>query len=118
MRVVDCFTDVLLFTRKFCRGEISGMSVDQVSGELQNLFEQSRLGSEKEGMANEHYLAAKYPIVALIDEMLQTSSWQDKSEWSKNPLQRIYFNTTNAGSEFYNRLNVLNKQRRFLYWLF
>jgi type VI secretion system protein ImpK len=40
---------------------------------------------------------------------LQTSGWHDKANWSKNSLQRIYFGTTNAGAEFYDRLNVLNK---------
>lgn len=109
MRIVDCFTDELLFTRKFCRGEFEDMSADQVRSELQSRFETSRKLAEDADMQDEFYLAAKYPVVALIDEMLQTSNWAEKSDWAKNPLQRIYFDTTNAGAEFYNRLNVLNK---------
>ncbi|MFT5657246.1 MAG: type VI secretion system protein ImpK [Gammaproteobacteria bacterium] len=109
MRIVDCFTDVLLFTRKFCRGEIEELTVDQVRTELQNLFQSSEIMAEKSNMHSDFYQAAKFPVVSLVDEMLQTSSWLEKAFWSKNPLQRIYFNTTNAGAEFYNRLNVLNK---------
>lgn len=109
MRIVDCFTDVLLFTRKFCRGEIEEMSVDQVRAQLENLFQASQDMAEANGMIDQFYQSAKYPVVALVDEMLQTSSWVEKSAWSKNPLQRIYFDTTNAGADFYNRLNVLNK---------
>jgi type VI secretion system protein ImpK len=109
MRIVDCFTDVLLFTRKFCRGELEEMSVDLVRSELQNLFQKSEENAQQNNMIGDFYEAAKYPVVSLIDEMLQTSSWAEKSAWSKNPLQRIYFDTTNAGAEFYSRLNVLNK---------
>jgi type VI secretion system protein ImpK len=109
MRVVDTFTDVLLFARKFCRGEIDNMPADQVRSELQNLFEKSQRLAEDNGILDNYYQAAKFPVVALVDEMLLTSSWDDKSNWSRNSLQRIYFGTTNAGSEFYDRLNVLNK---------
>ncbi len=109
MRVVDSFTEALLFTRKFCRGELEAMTAEQVRLELQNRFDLSQKMAEDNNMSDEFYESAKYPVVALIDEMLQTSSWPEKSLWSKNPLQRIYFNTTNAGSEFYERMNVLNK---------
>ena len=109
MRIVDCFTDVLLFTRKFCRGELEEMPVDQVRAEVQSLFQKSEEMAEQNNMPADFYQAAKFPVVSLVDEMLQTSNWAEKSAWSKNPLHRIYFNTTNAGAEFYNRLNVLNK---------
>ena len=109
MRVVDTFTDVLLFVRKFCRGEIESMPAEQVRTELQALFDRSKTMAEENGILDNYYEAAKFPVVALVDEMLQTSNWTDKSNWSKNSLQRVYFGTTNAGSEFYDRLNVLNK---------
>jgi type VI secretion system protein ImpK len=109
MRVVDTFTDVLLFVRKFCRGEIETMPAEQLRAEFQDLFDKSKRLAEDNGILENYYQAAKFPVVALVDEMLQTSSWSDKSNWSKNSLQRIYFGTTNAGSEFYERLNVLSK---------
>ncbi len=109
MRIVDSFTDALLFTRKFCRGEIDPMPAEQVRAELQRRFEVSERLCEEMGIAEPIYAAAKFPVVALIDEMLQTSSWEDKANWAKNPLQRIYFDTTNAGAEFYERMNVLKK---------
>ncbi|MFT5400743.1 MAG: type VI secretion system protein ImpK [Planctomycetota bacterium] len=109
MRIVDIFTDVILFTRKFCRGDLEAMPAEQVRSELRQRFDSSQDLSVELGMADEFYQTAKYPVVALIDEMLQTSDWYDKSSWAKNPLQRIYFETTNAGADFYNRLNELNK---------
>jgi len=109
MRIVDCFTDVILFTRKFVRGELDVHSVDDVKRQLLNLFEQSRQLAEEQDMTDDFYQQAKYPVVALVDEMLQCSSWTEKSAWQKNSLQRHYFDTTSAGAEFYDRLNVLNK---------
>ena len=109
MRVVDCFTEVLLFARKFCRGEIEPMPADRVRAELRRLLDESERLAEENGIVAHYYESAKFPVIALVDEMLQTSDWAEKSEWSKNPLQRIYFDTTNAGAEFYDRMNVLNK---------
>ncbi len=109
MRIVDSFTEVLLFTRKFCRGELEAMQAERVRTELQTRFDLSQRLAEDAAIPESMYQAAKYPIVALVDEMLQTSDWHDKSSWAKRPLQRIYFDTTNAGAGFYKRMNVLNK---------
>ena len=109
MRIVDCFTDVILYTRKFVRGELDIHAAEDVRREIINLFERSQTLTESQGMSEEYYLQAKFPVVALVDELLQCSSWEDKSVWQLNPLQRQFFDTTSAGAEFYDRLNVLNK---------
>ncbi len=109
MRIVDCFTEVILFTRKFVRGEMQVQGVEEVRRILLALFEQSREQAEQHGMQADYFEQAKYPVVALVDELLQCSDWEQKAEWQKNSLQRHYFDTTSAGAEFYDRLNVLNK---------
>jgi type VI secretion system protein ImpK len=109
VRIVDCFTDVILFTRKFVRGELELNAFDEVRGEIIQRFDHSQNLAEEHDMPEEFYIQAKYPVVALVDEMLQCSEWSNKSEWQRNPLQRQYFETTSAGAEFYERLNVLNK---------
>ncbi len=109
MRIVDCFTDVILFTRKFVRGELTVHGLAEVHSELLNLFAKSRQMAESQDMPMKFYEQAQYPVVALVDEMLQCSSWDQKLGWVKNPLQRYFFETTSAGAEFYDRLNVLNK---------
>lgn len=109
MRIVDCFTDVILFTRKFVRGELEMNELDEVRREIIHLFEHSQKLAEEQDMAEDFYNQARYPVVALVDEMLQCSNWSNRSDWQKNPLQRHYFETTSAGAEFYDRLNILNK---------
>ncbi|MFT5220422.1 MAG: hypothetical protein ACI87H_002564, partial [Gammaproteobacteria bacterium] len=39
MRIVDIFTDVILFTRKFCRGDLEAMPAEQVRSELRQRFD-------------------------------------------------------------------------------
>jgi type VI secretion system protein ImpK len=109
MRIVDCFSDVLLFTRKFCRGEVEQVSVDEVRIILQELLQKSEKMAEQNNMSGQFYQSAMLPVVALVDEMLQTSTWAGNNTWSQNSLQRIYFDTTSAGDLFFSQLNVLNK---------
>ena len=56
MRIVDCFTEVLLFVRKFCRGEIETMPADEVRMQLQQLFDRSK------SMAEDHGILENYNI--------------------------------------------------------
>jgi type VI secretion system protein ImpK len=109
MRIVDCFTDVILFTRKFVRHEVEATQLEEVRQNLIALFEKSRDLATQHDMDHGYFEQAKYPVVALVDEMLQCSDWEQKSEWQKNSLQRHFFETTSAGAEFYERLSALNK---------
>ena len=109
MRIVDCFTDVILYARKLARGDISVESGEQARTKLVSLFDESERLSKEHEYEGSMYTDAMYPIVAFIDELFLTSSWEFRREWQQEPLQRVYFNTTNAGASFYDRLNVLNK---------
>lgn len=109
MRIVDCFTDVILYARKLARGEIAVESADEARSSLVALFDKSESLSREQEHDNSMYIDAMYPIVAFIDELFLTSDWVFKKDWQQEPLQRVYFNTTNAGAGFYERLNLLNK---------
>ena len=109
MQIVDCFTDVILYARKVSRGEIQTETVDEVRAHLKSLFQQSKSFSRGHGLSDEIYIDAKYPVVAFVDELFLCSDWAFKKDWKAAPLQRTYFNTTNAGAEYYDRLSELNK---------
>ena len=55
---------------------------------------------------------ALFAICALIDELILDSQWEHKDEWAPSPLQKKYFDTNNAGIEFYQRLDQLNENDR------
>lgn len=109
MRIVDCFTDVILFARKFVREELEIEVLDDVKAELVRLFQSSQEIALHNDFDVEYYEQARFPVVAFVDESLQCSAWSEKGQWQKNSLQRFYYNTTSAGAEFYDRLNELNK---------
>ncbi|HFQ81453.1 MAG TPA: DotU family type IV/VI secretion system protein, partial [Desulfobacterales bacterium] len=54
---------------------------------------------------------ARFAICAWGDEAILRSSWEGRAQWQKEPLQRLYFQTTDAGKEFFERLNKLGPQQ-------
>lgn len=109
MHIVDCFTDVILYARKLSRGDIHVKSADEARDNLKILFEKSRSLSDENDFSAPMYADAVFPVVAFVDELFLCSDWEHKNDWKLEPLQRVFFNTTNAGAEFYDRLSVLNK---------
>lgn len=109
MRIVDCFTDVILHARKFVRQQGDKAGVEELRSELRGLLEASRQSAIDHGIPTDMHEAAMFAVVAYIDELLLCSDWKMRGEWQHQPLQRIYFDTTSAGAEFYDRLNELNK---------
>lgn len=58
------------------------------------------------GHRQESIDAAKYAVVAFLDEIVLGSNWPMKDQWSGNPLQLEYFNDFAAGEEFYKKLQA------------
>lgn len=109
MRIVDCFTDVILYARKLTRGDIVADSANEARTKLLSLLDKSQNLATEHEFSEEVYQSGKFPVVAFVDELILCSQWQYKNDWKLETLQRICFNTTSAGSEFYDRLGVLNK---------
>ena len=110
MRLIDCFVESLALTVSLTRGEAGTSSRDyndvrqHLSGQLANVSGQGAQGGYSEPQVRH----ALFAVVAFIDEQLASTSWSGQQEWSRNLLQREYFDTTNAGVEFYSRLDSLN----------
>jgi type VI secretion system protein ImpK len=56
------------------------------------------------GIAREDLTAAKYPLVAFIDETILNSDWEGRESWREQPLQLDLFGETVAGEKFFERL--------------
>lgn len=110
MRLVDSFIGIMLYVRKFARVAANDTpDYETVRTELMQLFEESKTQAVRHGYTEEIYKTAKNAVVAYVDESILCSPWGHRDEWKKEPLQRIYFDTTNHGDEFYEILNRLNK---------
>jgi type VI secretion system protein ImpK len=112
MRLVDFYIDVLLTTRQLVPmlTADSEQDVHEVKNSLTQLLDLSREKITANGLTENQALCALFPIVSYVDEMILTSKWCNKSKWQQHSLQRHYFDTTNAGREFFERLNKLNRQ--------
>ena len=112
MRLVDFYIDALLTTRSLVPmlATDTGQDADSIRQKLVSLLEQAQQQVADNNYSSYQSEAALFPVVAYIDEMILTSGWSEKSSWQQNPLQRHFFDTMNAGQEFYERLNKLNRQ--------
>jgi len=112
MRLVDFYIDALLTTRSLVPmlAVETGQDAESIRNKLISLLEQAQQQVADNNYSAYQAEAALFPVVAYIDEMILTSGWNEKSSWQQNPLQRHFFDTMNAGQEFYERLNKLNRQ--------
>ncbi|PTN35973.1 DotU family type IV/VI secretion system protein [Desulfonatronum sp. SC1] len=47
---------------------------------------------------------ALFAVCAFADEAVLASTWPGRTEWMRDKLQQVHFQTVNAGEEFYQRL--------------
>jgi type VI secretion system protein ImpK len=103
MRLVDFYIDVLLKTRQLVPmfSAESEQDINDIKNSLTVLLDQSREKVIAKGLSENQAISALFPVVSYVDEMILTSNWCNKSKWQQNSLQRHYFDTTNAGREFF-----------------
>ncbi|NVN91624.1 MAG: DotU family type IV/VI secretion system protein, partial [Desulfuromonadales bacterium] len=80
---------------------------EQVKGDIQRLLSESEAYVKKGAFSQEDYDQARFMVCAWVDEAILSSSWSQKGSWQREQLQRLYYNTTDAGEEVFERLNAL-----------
>jgi type VI secretion system protein ImpK len=109
MRLTDCFVKTLAYTDALRRGQSNGgPDPEAVRADYETLWtEADRLGGS---FVPDDYLAAKFAVCAFVDEAILLSDWEGRDRWK--PFQRRFFNTYNAGEEFFKLLGALLPDRR------
>ncbi len=111
MRLVDFFIDPILKLRELLPAlDHSEQEHEPVKKLFVDMLIQAQSAGIKAGFDKETMESALFPVVAYIDESLMTSKWSQRLVWQKSSLQREFYQTTNAGRAFYDRLNKLNRQ--------
>ncbi len=87
-------------------------SYEQVKADIQRLLAQSEGGVKKGLFPQEDYDLARFAVCAWVDEAILNSSWSQRNQWQKEQLQRLYYQTTDAGEEFFDKLNSLGLHQR------
>ena len=113
MHLIDSFIPVISYVVSF-RSAPDAARADyrEVSGEIRSLIEQSQALSEAGGIAPEEFDQGRFMVCAWIDEALLASDWNQKQLWQREQLQRLYYSTTEAGVEAFDRLEALGARQR------
>ena len=113
MHLTDCFMELVAYVAYFKKtAGTKQPPFDQVSADIARLIVQSEDSLKKGLVTQEDYDQARFAICAWVDEAVLSSSWQQKSEWQSELLQRRYYNTAEAGEQFFERLNTLGLHQR------
>lgn len=82
--------------------------------ELRTSVVETLQGVDRCGLENRLTLsdveAARFAVVAYVDEAVIASQWHGRAEWMANPLQLELFGEQTAGQKFFDRLAELRRQ--------
>ncbi len=113
MRLVDCFVDLLAYILYFQKSAGQRqLPFEQVQGDVRGLLTASESCARKGGVSPDDYDAARFAVCAWVDEVVLSSPWQFRDRWQREQLQRIFYNTADAGEQFFDRLNELGFQHQ------
>src|SRR3989339_229385 len=107
----DCVTELLAYTYHLADLlQTDGVPYDQVSGHYQQLIQRAKTRAKSAGIPVHQFDQALFAVFAWIDETLLGTGWIHKQDWIKNSLQKKFFNTTSAGTEFFAKLEKLGPE--------
>ncbi|GAW67107.1 type VI secretion system protein ImpK [Geoanaerobacter pelophilus] len=108
MRLIDSFMPLVAYVVDF-RAACSDtpQSYRQVKEDVAQLLLQSEQGCGRQAAQGEDYDLARFAVCAWVDETLLASDWREKQLWQREQLQRLYYRTTEAGVELFERLQEL-----------
>ncbi len=113
MHLSDCFMKTFAYVSYLLASPESRMpGYEQVKGDVLRLIAESETLFAQGGFSRDDYDLARFAVCAWVDEALLNSSWEERNRWLKDQLQRHYYHTTDAGEEFFERLNGLGLHQR------
>lgn len=113
MHLTDCFIDLVAYVTYFLKTvAMKQPPYEQVKADVLRLLNQSETAFRRGLVSQEDYDQARFAICAWVDEAILNSSWNQKGQWQREQLQRIYYQTTDAGEEFFEKLNTLGLHQR------
>jgi type VI secretion system protein ImpK len=113
MRLTDCFAELIAYVAYFLKTVNTRQpDFDQVKADIQRLIAESQEALNEGSFSREDYDQARFAVFAWIDEAILSSSWDQKHRWQGEQLQRFYYQTTDAGEIFFDRLNAIGTHQR------
>ncbi|MHB8111401.1 MAG: DotU family type IV/VI secretion system protein [Syntrophorhabdaceae bacterium] len=109
MRLIDCFSELLGYTVYITGDDPSAavLSYEDANQRYEDLSARAEVMRSRAGFSDKDWREGLFAVSALIDEMVLCSSWPERGKWQVTQLQHRFFNTTNAGAEFYEHIASL-----------
>ncbi|MFP7754269.1 DotU family type IV/VI secretion system protein [Thermodesulfobacteriota bacterium B35] len=121
MQMVDCFIELIAYVTLFLETAAQQQpDFERVSADLSGLVAAAETCRQEARLPAEDFDLARFAVFAWIDEAILGSAWQEKNRWQGEQLQRRYYQTAEAGEEFFEKLNSLGphqQQVREVYYL-
>lgn len=115
MRLIDCYMDAFAYTLYLLRGNGQGAhSYERAREDVEKLLGKGDECARDRGYQDKDARDARFAVCAWIDEAVLTSAWEGAPEWKKQQLQRVHYNTNNAGVEFFDRLQEFDASRNMV----
>jgi type VI secretion system protein ImpK len=111
MRLIDNFMPLVGYVT-LLRRDPGSVEYQQVRGEVQRLMVASEGCLRRGEAAPADYDLARFIVCAWIDEVVLGSEWGGKGQWQREQLQRLYYNTFDAGVEAFEKLNQLGLEQK------
>jgi len=111
MRLVDCFMEIIAYTKYLlATWKTSRPCYEDVLKQYERLFSRAEDFVKRGGFSEEEGTSALFAICAWVDERILCSDWPEKEKWSRVPMQLLRFDTTNAGEDFFRRMEKLEEK--------
>jgi type VI secretion system protein ImpK len=121
MRLTDYFMDLVAYVAYLVRmAGVKQPPFSQVKADILRLLTQSEESVRRGVCSQEEYDQARFMMCAWIDESILSSGWDYRDQWQREQLQRLYYNTFEAGEEVFERLNTIGYHQnnvREIYYL-
>ena len=113
MQLSDCFMPVIAYMAYVLKtvGQ-KQPPYEGVKNDVLRLLGQAEGYVKKGVVAQEDYAPAHFAVCAWVDEAILSSPWNQRNQWQREPLQRLFYQTTDAGEEFFEKLNSLGIHQR------
>jgi type VI secretion system protein ImpK len=113
MRLMDCFIELVAYVVYFQKSAGERQPpYNQVKHDIERFIAISQNRATQSKASADDYDQARFAVFAWVDEMVLSSNWSHKNQWQSEQLQRTYFQTTDAGELFFERLNNLGPHQR------
>ncbi len=109
MKLIDCYAELLAYTVYLAGPDPSAaaLSYEEVRGRYDDLLQRAQALRSQGEFPDEQWQEGLFAVFALIDEMILCSGWPGRDTWQVAQFQHRFFNTTNAGEEFFDHLKAL-----------